>query len=169
VLLRMGKLEDAARCYREAGNIREASLIGARYNEQRQQWTAAGNAYAQAGEFQRAGDCFAKANDAARTAECYQRAGEYYGAALALLHLKKYEEAVRLLQKIHETDKKFNESRALLGRCFYELHDYEHCAAALENHLTGKRVESIKRRLLLYACVGVRTTGRTREVARHPL
>jgi len=43
---------------------------------------------------------------------------------------------------VKEANPNFDASRALLGRCFYEEHDFEHCAAALENHLTGKRVES---------------------------
>jgi tetratricopeptide (TPR) repeat protein len=140
--VKAGRLEEAARCYREAGNTREANLAGARFMESRQRWPDAGKAYAAADEWRRAGDCFAKANDAQRAAECYARAGEFYGAALAYSHMGKYDDAVHLLQKIKETDRIFDMSRALLGRCFYELHDYAHCAATLDNHLIGKRVES---------------------------
>src|SRR5690606_37756280 len=35
----------------------------------------------------------------------------------------------------------FAESRQFLGRSFYELKDYAHCAATLENHLLGERVK----------------------------
>lgn len=137
-----GKLEEAAQCLREAGNVKEADLIGARFYEGRGRWSEAAAAYAAAGEFRRAGDCFGKINDAARAAECYEKAGEFFGAALACSHLGEFEKAIRLLQNIRESDKAFDQSRALLGRCFYELHDYAHCAAALDNHLTGKRVET---------------------------
>jgi len=137
-----GKLEEAAKCMRDAGKIREAYQIGARFFEMHNRWAEAGMAYAGAGDFRKAGDCFAKVNDAQRSSECYEKAGEYYRAALARCHLKQHEQAILLLQKIRETDKMFDQSRALLGRCFYELHDYEHCAATLDNHLTGKRVET---------------------------
>jgi serine/threonine-protein kinase len=142
VYVQAGKLEEAAKCMRDAGKTREANQIGARFHEMNGRWAEAGTAYAGAGEFRKAGDCFAKTNDAQRSAECYEKAGEYYGAALARCHLKQYEQAILLLQKIRETDKIFDTSRALLGRCFYEMHDYEHCAATLDNHLTGKRVET---------------------------
>lgn len=137
----LGKLELAARCMQEAGKTREAALIGAKYYESIQRWAEAGMAYAGAQEFRRAGDCFAKTNDYARAADAYAKGGEYYGAALALVHMKKTQEAIPLLQKVSESDKSFDVSRALLGRCFYELHDYAHCAATLDNHLLGKRVE----------------------------
>ena len=45
------------------------------------------------------------------------------------------------LQKVPEDDKDFDISRGILGRSFYEMHDYEHCAATLDNHLMGKRIE----------------------------
>src|SRR6185295_15711329 len=54
----------------------------------------------------------------------------------------RFEPAIKVLQKIPESHANFEQSRALLGRCFYELHDYAHCAAALENHLSGKRVDT---------------------------
>lgn len=142
IYAKAGRLEEAAACYREAGNLREANMAGALYLESRQRWAEAGRAYAAAEEWRRAGDCYAKTNDAQRSADCYIRAGEYLGAGLALSHMGKYEEAVRALQRIKESDKAFDASRGLLGRCFYELHNYEHCAAALDNHLTGKRVET---------------------------
>jgi len=138
----MGKLEQAAACMKEAGLNKEANLIGARHYETLERWAEAGMAYAGAQEWRRAGDCFAKVDDRARAAECYLKAGEFYGAALAYSHLKRFKEAIPLLQHVKETDKAFDMSRALLGRCFYELSDYAHCAATLENHLLGKRVET---------------------------
>jgi len=142
IYAKAGRLEEAAACYREAGNVRDANMAGAIHLESRQRWAEAGRAYAAAEEWRRAGDCYAKANDAQRSADCFVRAGEFYGAGLALSHMGKYEDAVRALQRIKESDKTFDAARGLLGRCFYELHNYEHCAAALDNHLTGKRVET---------------------------
>jgi len=142
IFARLGRFQEAAACMRAAGKSDEAHLLLGRYNEAQKNWADAGAAYAAGKNFCRAGDCFAKANNAAKAAECYEKGGEYYGAGLAYSHLKKYDHAVRMLQHIKESDKNFDVSRALLGRCFYELHDYEHCAAALDNHLTGKRVES---------------------------
>ncbi len=136
-----GKLEEGAQCMREAGRTKEAHQIGARFYEMRERWAEAGMAYEGAGDFRRAGDCFGKANDIERAAKCYEKAGEFYGAALACTHKGYFEKAIRLLQQIKETDKTFDVSRALLGRCFYELHDYAHCVATLDNHLLGKRVE----------------------------
>lgn len=142
IYLRQGALEKAAQCFSEAGKTREAAEVKGRFFEAAQRWPEAGAAYAQAGQFRRAGDCFSKANDALRASDCYAKAGEYFGAGLALVHLNKWEGAIPLLQKVHESHAHFDESRALLGRCFYELKDYAHSVAALENHLTGKRVES---------------------------
>ena len=141
IYARQGKLEEAARCMREAGKTKEANLIGAQFYEKRGRWKEAAMSYAGGGEFRRAGDCFGKAGDKERSAECYSKAGEYYGAGLAYAHLRRFDEAITLLQKIDVSDKNFDLSRALLGRCFYEMHDFEHCAATLENHLTNQRVE----------------------------
>jgi len=141
IFARQGKLEEAARCMREAGKTKEANLIGAQFYEKRGRWKEAAMSYAGGGEFRRAGDCFGKAGDKERSAECYSKAGEYYGAALAYAHLRRFDEAIKLLQKIDVSHKTFDLSRALLGRCFYEMHDFEHCAATLENHLTNERVE----------------------------
>lgn len=142
IYLRLGKLEDAARCMQEAGRSREATEIGARYYESKGRWNEAGMAYEGAGQFRQAGDCFNKANNAARAAQCFEKAGEFFGAGFALVHTKNWEAAIRMLQRVKEKDRNYNESRALLGRCFYELKDYVRCAAALENHLTGARVNS---------------------------
>ena len=101
---------------------------------------ARGLAYEGGGAFRRAGDCFMKANEAELAAENYERAGEFYGAGFALVHAKHWEEAVRIFQKLPESSPHFGESRQLLGRAFYELKDYAHCAATLENHLLGERV-----------------------------
>jgi len=49
---------------------------------------------------------------------------------------------VNLFQKVREDHPRFAESRALLGRSFYEMKDYAHSAATLENYLTGERVTS---------------------------
>jgi len=137
-----GKLEEAAQCFHAAGKNKEANQTAARYYENAGKWPEAGAAYAHAGDWHKAGLCFSKANDAQHAAECYEKAGEAYGAGLAYSHLGRFEDALRFLQQVSETDKNFDTARGLLGRCFYELHDYAHCAAALENHLVGKRIDS---------------------------
>jgi tetratricopeptide (TPR) repeat protein len=142
IFLQTGKMDAAARCLRAAGDDREAGVIDAKLHEARGAWSDAGMAYGAAGDFRKAGECFTKAKDWRRAAECYERVGEFYGAGLARRNLKQYDQAIPLLQNIRESDKLFDLSRALLGQCFYELHDYEHCVAALDNHLTGKRVET---------------------------
>lgn len=140
ILLRMGRLEEAARCMQEAGRAKEASEIGGRFYESKGLWKEAGMAYEGGGAFLRAGDCYSKANEPLRAAQCYERAGEFFGAGYALTHAHRWEAAIPLLQKVKEDYPRYDESRALLGRCFYEMKDYAHCAAALENHLTGARV-----------------------------
>ncbi|HEX73510.1 MAG TPA: serine/threonine protein kinase, partial [Candidatus Hydrogenedentes bacterium] len=140
VLLRMGRLEEAARCMKEAGRAKEAAEIGGRFYESKGLWKEAGMAYEGGGAFRRAGDCYSKANDPLRAAQCYQKAGEFFGAGFALVHAHRWDAAIPMLQRVKEDNPRYDESRALLGRCFYELKDYAHCAAALENHLTGARV-----------------------------
>lgn len=140
VLLRMGRLEEAARCMKEAGRTREAAEIGGRFYESKGLWKEAAMAYEGGGAFRRAGDCYSKANDPVRAAQCYQKAEEFFGAGLAFVHAHRWDAAIPMLQRVKEDNPRFDESRALLGRCFYELKDYAHCAAALENHLTGARV-----------------------------
>ncbi|HPO15500.1 MAG TPA: protein kinase [Candidatus Hydrogenedentes bacterium] len=140
IYLRLGRLEEAAQCMKEAGRSKESLEIGARYYESRGLWKEAALAYEGAGDFRRAGDCYAKLNDALRAAQYYERAGEYFGAGFALVHVGKWEKAIPMFQKVKENHPRFNESRGFLGRCFYELNDYAHCAAALENHLTGARI-----------------------------
>ncbi len=142
IYLRAGMLELAAQCMKEAGNEKEAARIGGRYYESKGLWKEAGAAYQGAGDFIKAGDAFSKANDAIRAAGCYEKGGEFFGAGFALVHASKWEGGIRMFQQVAEDHVNFNESRALLGRCFYELKDYAHAAAALENHLTGERVRS---------------------------
>jgi serine/threonine-protein kinase len=90
----------------------------------------------------RAGECYLKVSDVVRAAEHFERGGEFFRAGAAYARGARYQDAIRVLQKLKENDPVFDQSRGLLGRCFYELHDYAHSAATLENHLTGKRVES---------------------------
>lgn len=138
--LRAGLLEAAARCMQQAGRTKDAAEIGARFYEGKGRFKEAAMAYEGAGQFRKAGDCYSKVNEVRKTADCYRKAGEYFGAAFALVHLRAWEEAIPMLQKVSENHNRYAESRALLGRCFYQLHDYPHCVATLENHLTGERV-----------------------------
>lgn len=135
-----GQFEVAARCMTRAGETKRAAEIGGRFHESQKQWKEAGLAYEDSGNFRRAGDCFMKANEPELAAENFERAGEYYGAGFAMVYMHKWQEAVHYLQMLPEKHPRFNESRALLGRAFYELKDYAHCAATLENHLLGERV-----------------------------
>jgi tetratricopeptide (TPR) repeat protein len=139
--VKSGKLELAAECYKQANMPREAARIGGRFYEKAGKWREAAMAYAGGEEFLRAAECFAKAEEPVRAAEYFSRSKEHARAGLMFARAQRYQEAVDELQKVAEKDKQFDASRALLGRCFYEMHDYAHCAATLENHLLGKRVE----------------------------
>lgn len=139
--VRARKLEAAMACYKEAGKPREAARIGGRFYEKSGRWREAGMAYAGGEEFQRAGECFAKADEPVRAAEYFERAGDHVQAGKMYARAQRYAEAVDALQQVAESDPQFDVSRGLLGRCFYQLHDYAHCSATLENHLVGKRVE----------------------------
>ncbi len=140
IYVRLGRLEDAARCMKEAGRTKEASEIGARFYESRGLWKEAALAYEGAGDYLKTGDCYAKLKESVLAARYYEKGGEFFGAGYALVHAGKWDKAIPLFQKVKETHPRFNESRGFLGRCFYELGDYAHCAAALENHLTGARI-----------------------------
>jgi tetratricopeptide (TPR) repeat protein len=124
----------------QAGDTKRASEIGGRYYESLGKWKEAGMAYEGGGDFRKAGECFSKANEPLRAATNLERAREYYGAGLAMLHARKLEDAVRLFQQVPENHAHFGESRALLGRAFYELKAFAQSAATLENHLMGERV-----------------------------
>lgn len=137
-----GKLREAAQCYRQAGKEKEASQIVGRYHETRSEWSEAATAYAKAADFLKAGECFTKAADMARAAECFERVKEFFRSGLSYAKAARFKDAIRVLQQLTEKSPNFDESRGLLGRCFYELHDYAHCAAALDNHLTGQRVDT---------------------------
>ena len=141
VFLLAGKLEEAARCMQESGNTKEASRIAGMFYENANRWKEAAQQYASATEYVKAGECYAKAKEPVRSAECYAKGQAWYRAGLGYAHAGRFEDAVAMLQKLPDTDKDFDSSRALLGRCFYEIHDYAHCAATLDNHLTGKRVD----------------------------
>ncbi|MBX7257092.1 MAG: protein kinase [Candidatus Hydrogenedentes bacterium] len=142
VFLLAGRLDEAAASMKEAGREKEASQIVGRFHQSKGNFKEAAAAYVQAGDLLHAAECFAKAADPVRAAECFERVGEFYRAGLAYAHAARFEPAIKALQKVKESDPNFDVSRGLLGRCFYEMHDYPHCAAALDNHLTGKRVDS---------------------------
>lgn len=142
VYLLAGKFQEAASCMEKAGREVEAQRILGRYFESQKKWKEAGRAYLAAKAYEQAGECFARAEDALRAAESFERAEKWYRSGVAYARLGKFEKTIKVLQKIPEDDSTFDASRALLGRAFYEQHDYAHCAAALENHLMGKRVDS---------------------------
>ncbi len=137
-----GKLREAAQCFRQAGKEKESSQIVGRYHETRSEWPQAAAAYAKAADFLKAGECFTKAADMARAGDCFERVKEFFRSGLAYAKAARFKDAIRVLQQLTDKSPNFDESRGLLGRCFYELHDYAHCAAALDNHLTGARVDS---------------------------
>lgn len=158
-----GKLEEAAACMNEAGKKKEASRIVGRFHESKGNWREAGTAYAAAGDFLRAAESFSKAKDAGRAADCFMRASEFYRAGLAFAHAGRFPEAIKVLQRVKEDHPTFEASRGLLGRCFYELHDYAHCVAALENHLTGKRVDSALLDYFYMLALAYEQTGRLED------
>ena len=136
-----GRLDKAAEWLKAAGKDIEAARIGGQHYAKIGRWREAGMAFAGGGDFLSAGKAFQRAGDLARAGDCFEKAGAYYAAGAALAQSGRHEQAIRALQKVAEDSKDYDASRALLGRCFYELHDYAHCAAALDNHLTGKRVD----------------------------
>ncbi len=138
--LEAGKLEEAASCMKTAGKGREAAEIGARYYARLGRWKEAAQSFEGAHAFQQAGDAWSKAKEPVRAAQCYERAGEHFGAGFAWMHAGECERAIRMFQHVPDNHPRHDQAQSLLGRCFYELHDYEHCVAALENLLTGERV-----------------------------
>jgi len=98
-------------------------------------------AYAGAEDYAKAGECFSKAKEPVRAAEYYEKANSFARAGNAYAQAGKQEKAIAALQKVPDTDKDFTVTRGILGRCFYEIHDYDHCAATLENHLLNQRIE----------------------------
>lgn len=137
-----GKLEQAAQCYKAAGRQKDAARVSGRFYELKGRHKEAGLAYQSAEEYLRAAECFARVKETVRAAECFEKGGAHFRAGLAYAHAARFEDAIRMLQQVKESAAEFDQSRGLLGRCFYQLHDYAHCAATLDNHLTGKRVES---------------------------
>lgn len=135
-------LEEAAACMQQAGRREEAARIIGRCHSAKGHWKEAAVAYISVGEFLQAAECYSKAAETGRAAECFEKAGEFYRAAVAYAHAARHNDAIRVIQKIRESSPDFDRSRGLLGECFYELHDYAHAAAALENYLTGRRVDS---------------------------
>ena len=158
-----GKLEEAATCMHQAGKKKESLRILGRFHETKANWREAGKAYAAAGDFLRAAEAFSKSKDAGKAADCFVRAGEYYRAGLAYAHAGRFPDAIKVIQRIKEEDPTFEASRGLLGRCFYEMHDYAHCVAALENHLTGKRVDSARLDYFYMLALAYEQTGRLED------
>ena len=142
VYLMGGHLQKAAQCMKTAGRDREAAQIHGRYYASQGSWRDAALSYAAAGEYLLAGDCYRKAKEALRAAECYEKADAAYHAGVSYAHAGKFDDAIRMLQRIKEDDANFDVSRGMLGRCFFEKKQYYDCVAALENYLTGQRVES---------------------------
>jgi tetratricopeptide (TPR) repeat protein len=140
IFLKLGRLEEAANAMKQAGRVKEAAEIGGKFYESKGRWKEAAMAYEGAQSYARAGDCWSKAGEAERAAACYEQGGEFFGAGFARIHMKDWAKAVVMLQKVTENHPRFSEARALLGRAFYQNKDYEHCAATLDNYLTGSKV-----------------------------
>lgn len=140
IYLKMGRLEEAAKCMQQAGRAKDAAEIGGRFYESKGRFKEAAMAYEGAQIWTRAADCWSKVNEPARAADCYEKGGEMYGAGFARVHLRDWPNAIRCLQRVTEDHPRFGLSRALLGRAFYQSKDYEHCIATLENYLTGEKV-----------------------------
>lgn len=135
-----GDLQQAAAYFKQAGDPAKAARAAAEFHEQRAAWKEAAEQYVLAQDLKKAGECFAKANEFARAAECFMRLRDYYRGGRAFARAGRFQDAVVALQQMAESDPDWHRSRALLGRCFYELHDYAHCAAVLDNHLLNQRV-----------------------------
>ncbi|HEO71936.1 MAG TPA: serine/threonine protein kinase [Candidatus Hydrogenedentes bacterium] len=138
VYLHAGKLDEAAQCMREAGNDQRANQILGRLYEKQERFGDAGAAYAQGQDYRRAAACYARINDMLHAAQCYEKGAEFYNAGVAYMRAKNYEAAVRAFKQMPEGAPDFDDSRLLIGRCYYTLGDYELCAAALENQLSSR-------------------------------
>lgn len=163
IFILANKLEEAAACMNQAGKKQEASRIVGRLHQNRGNWREAATAYAAAGDFSRAAEAFIKAKDAGHAADCFIKATQYYRAGLAFAYAGRFDDAIKILQRIKEDDPDFEASRGLLGRCFYEMHDYAHCVAALENHLTGKRVDTAHLDYFYMLALAYEQTGRLED------
>ena len=141
VFVLAGDFESAAACMKAAGREQEASLLGGRFYEQQERWKEAAMAYAGAGEYEKCGQCFLKANEPVRAGEFFEKAKLYAQSGYAFTQGKRYDKAIEVLQRVPDSDPKFDASRGVLGRCFYEMNDYEHCAATLDNHLLNQRID----------------------------
>lgn len=137
-----GKLQEAAQCFERAGRSKDANQVMGRFQESQGKWREAAMAYVQGGDVLHAAECYAKAGEAVRAAECFEKSRAYYRSGTAYARAGRFKDAIRVLQKVDEKNPDYESARPLLGRCFYELHDYPHCAATLDNHLQGKRVSS---------------------------
>ncbi|MFP6583477.1 MAG: protein kinase [Candidatus Hydrogenedentota bacterium] len=136
-----GDFEKAAVCMKAAGREKDASLLSGRFFEKQEQWKEAAMAYAGGGEYEKSADCFVKCNEPVRAGEFYEKAGAFTRAGHSYAAAKRFDKAIEALQKVPETDKNFDFSRGILGRCFYEMHDYAHSAATLDNHLLNQRID----------------------------
>ena len=136
-----GDLENASICMKAAGRDQEAALLDGRFHEKKKEWKEAAMAYAGAKQYGKAADCFTKCNEPIRAGEFYEKAGVFPRAGNAYAQAKRFDKAIEALQKVPESDPNFDLSRGLLGRCFYEMHDYEHCVATLDNHLLNQRID----------------------------
>ncbi|HIJ64533.1 MAG TPA: serine/threonine protein kinase [Candidatus Hydrogenedentes bacterium] len=137
---RAGKLELAVKCMERAGDKRGASHYLGQYHAARKQWAEAAAAYMAAGDFREAGECYASIRDPVHAGNCFERAGLFYRAGVSYVHAERYKEARDAFQKMPENDEHFASSRAILGHCFYQLHDFDRCAATLSNHLFNQPV-----------------------------
>lgn len=142
VFLLAGDFQQAAACMKAAGREQEANRIGGRFLEQQKRFKEAAMAYAGAGEYAKSGECFMKCKEPVRAGEYYEKAEEFARSGHAYAMGQRFDKAIEVLQRVPESDANFDGSRGVLGRCYYQMHDFELCAATLDNHLLNQRIDS---------------------------
>jgi tetratricopeptide (TPR) repeat protein len=109
----------------------------ARRFESSQRGDLAVQVYREAGALSKAGEALARLRRFDEAAQCFDQAGDCHAAGRAFAYAGRWDEAAQRLMRIPGNHPRFQESRGLLGRCFFEVKDYAHCAAALEGFLAG--------------------------------
>ncbi|MDX1569280.1 MAG: protein kinase [Xanthomonadales bacterium] len=135
-----GSITRAMRAYEQAGNDKGAAEMRGRKLERQGQYLDAAKEYEFAEAWVMAGQCYEQAEEYEKAAKCFEAVGEPMQAAEGYAANRSWDQAIRVLQAISPDHPDHFKSRVLLGRCFYEMGDYLHCAAALENELINKPV-----------------------------
>jgi tetratricopeptide (TPR) repeat protein len=151
-----GESGRAADFYESAGDVKAAARLrleqgesgrAAALFEQAEEWVAAAEAHRQDGAILQAGECYEQALDFEQAIECYresgaidrrlkalERCGRDFEAA-SLAYQDHRPRAIRLLQRVEETDDDFREACGLLAEAFETEEHYDLAAGKLEEYI----------------------------------